>query len=67
VDASHKDQNNLQKALTSIHGMYTLYATLENYSEVDQIKVNNFWYVIAEIALAVANRNSQSFNEVNHQ
>jgi hypothetical protein len=65
VDASHKGQNDHQKTLTSIHEMYTLYATLENAGEVDQIIVNNFLHIIAEIAMAVAARESQSPKEVN--
>ena len=50
-DTQEKDQ----KALTSIHDMYTL-TTTENANEVDEVTVKQFLNTLAEVALAVASR-----------
>ena len=43
------------KALTSIHGTYTL-TTTEKANEVDEVTVKQFLNTLAEVALAVASR-----------
>ena len=50
---SLKDQ---KKALTCIHGTYTLSNTREVFSELDEQTVKNFLNTLAEIALAIASR-----------
>ncbi len=58
------DENNREKALTSIHDMYTLSATDENRgNEVNELIIKKFLVTLADVALSVASRN---INEVNH-
>lgn len=58
------DKNNCEKALTSIHDMYTLSATDEDSgNEVNELIIKNFLVTLADVALSVASRN---INEVNH-
>ena len=45
-----------EKALTSIHGTYTLSNTREVFSELNEQTVKNFLNTLAEIALAIASR-----------
>ena len=44
-----------EKALTSIHEMYTLSAT-QNDNELDETIINEFEKILAEIALSIASR-----------
>jgi hypothetical protein len=53
VNNSPDDQ---KKALTSIHGTYTLSNTREATTELDEQTVKNFLNTLAEIALAIASR-----------
>ena len=53
VNNSIEDQ---EKALTSIHGTYTLSNTREVVSELDEQTEKNFLNTLAEIALAIASR-----------
>ena len=45
-----------KKALTSIHGTYTLSNTREVFGELDEQTVKNFFNTLAEIALVIASR-----------
>ena len=56
VNNSLEDQ---EKALTSIHGTYTLSNTREVFSELDEQTVKNFLNTLAEIALAIASRKAK--------
>ena len=51
--------NNEERALTSIHGTYTLSNTEESFNEVDRLAVKHFLNTLAEIALAIASRKSK--------
>ena len=54
---SPQSENSEPKALTSIHGTYTLAATNEpETSEVDKVIVRHFIETLAEIAISVASR-----------
>jgi len=53
VNNSLEDQ---KKALTSIHGTYTLSNTREGFIELNEQTVKNFLNTLAEIALAIASR-----------
>ena len=53
VNNSPDDQ---KKALTSIHGMYTLSNTRAEIADIDEQTVKNFLNTLAEIALAIASR-----------
>ena len=45
-----------KKALTSIHGTYTLSNTREEITDLDEQTVKNFLNTLAEIAFAIASR-----------
>ena len=53
VNNSLEDQ---KKALTSIHGTYTLSNTREGFIELNEQTVKIFLNTLAEIALAIASR-----------
>ena len=53
INNSLEDQ---KKALTSIHGTYTLSNTREAIRDLDEQTVKNFLNTLAEIALAIASR-----------
>ena len=48
-----------EKALTSIHGTYTLSNTREVIGELEEQTVKNFLNTLAEIALAIASRKAK--------
>jgi hypothetical protein len=50
------NHNKDEKALTSIHGAYTLYDTPEPYSEADRVMISHFLNILAEVALSIAAR-----------
>ena len=52
-------QDSPSEALTSIGHMYTLAATNEAGSEIDEIMVRHFVETVAEIALAIASRKTR--------
>ena len=49
-----------EKALTSIHGTYTLSNTEERFNEFDKLAVKHFLNTLAEIALAIASRKAHN-------
>jgi hypothetical protein len=49
-----------KKALTSIHGTYTLSNTREEITDLDEQTVKNFLNTLAEIALAIASRKTHN-------
>ena len=49
-----------KKALTSIHGTYTLSNTREEITDLDEQTVKNFLNTLAEIALAIASRKAHN-------
>ena len=49
--------------LTCIRDAYTLASTAEQWSETDKLMINNFLNTLAEVAIAVANRNINSEEE----
>ncbi len=58
MELNHKYQSD-PEVLTSIHPAYTLHATPEYASEVEELMVKNFLNTLAEVALAVASRQIQ--------
>ena len=57
INNSLEDQ---KKALTSIHGTYTLSNTREDIADLDEQTVKNFLNTLAEIALAIASRKAHN-------
>jgi hypothetical protein len=57
VNNSLEDQ---KKALTSIHGTYTLSNTREEIADLNEQTVKNFLNTLAEIALAIASRKAHN-------
>jgi hypothetical protein len=50
--------NNTDNLLTRIHGTYTLLDTVEaEYSQSDQLVIDNFLHTLAQIAISIAARN----------
>jgi hypothetical protein len=56
MEPTNNSQNDQKKALTSIHGTYTLCNTREVFGELDEQTVKNFLNTLAEIALVIASR-----------
>jgi hypothetical protein len=56
MEPTNNSQNDQKKALTSIHGTYTLSNTWEVFGELDEQTVKNFLNTLAEIALVIASR-----------
>ena len=58
TESSEISPKDPEKALTSIRDAYTLSNT-QDAEEVDKLMVNQFLNALAEIALAIASRNSE--------
>jgi hypothetical protein len=56
MEPTNNSQNDQKKALTSIHGTYTLSNTRAVFGELDGQTVKNFLNTLAEIALVIASR-----------
>jgi hypothetical protein len=56
MDFPESTREKAQKALTSIHGAYTLSNTKESGSEIDDLMIKDFLDTLAEVALAAASR-----------
>ena len=56
MEPTNNSQNDQKKALTSIHGTYTISNTREVFGELDEQTVKNFLNTLAEVALSVAQR-----------
>lgn len=60
MNNSPEDQ---KKALTSIHGTYTLSNTREVVGELNEQTVKNFLNTLAEVALAIASRKGKEVKQ----